>query len=80
MENAGTLASYLRRAKAGDVFLAILKYGSVPTFPIIEDGNVMPLGGWIPAIQSGNYNKMPIILGSNEYELKPIRGLCSDPS
>jgi hypothetical protein len=38
MENAGTLASYLRHAKAGDLFLAILKYGSVPTFPIIEDG------------------------------------------
>src|SRR6476620_1910051 len=74
-ENAGTLASYLRHAKAGDLFLAILKYGSVPTFPIIEDGNVMPLGGWIPAIQSGNYNKMPIILGSNEYELKPFEVL-----
>ena len=75
MENAGTLASYLRHAKAGDLFLAILKYGSVPTFPIIEDGNVMPLGGWIPAIQSRNYNKMPIILGSNEYELKPFEVL-----
>ena len=75
MENAGTLASYLRHAKAGDLFLAILKYGSVPTFPIIEDGNVMPLGGWIPAIRSGNYNKVPIILGSNEYELKPFEVL-----
>ncbi len=75
MENAGTLASYLRHAKAGDLFLAILKYGSVPTFPIIEDGNVMPVGGWIPAIQSGHYNKMPIILGSNEYELKPFEVL-----
>jgi para-nitrobenzyl esterase len=75
MESAGTLASYLRHAKAGDLFLAILKYGSVPTFPVIEDGNVMPRGGWIPAIQSGNYNKMPIILGSNEYELKPFEVL-----
>jgi para-nitrobenzyl esterase len=75
MESAGTLASYLRHAKAGNLFLAILKYGSVPTFPIIMDGNVMPLGGWIPAIQSGNYNKMPIILGSNEYELKPFEVL-----
>ena len=75
MESAGTLASYLRHTKAGDLFLAILKYGSVPTFPIIEDGYVMPAGGWIPAIQSGNYNKMPIILGSNEYELKPFEVL-----
>jgi para-nitrobenzyl esterase len=75
MENAGTLGSYLRHSNAGDQFLAILKYGSVPTFPVIEDGNVMPLGGWIPAIQSGNYNKMPIILGSNEYELKSFEPL-----
>ena len=75
MESAGTLALYLRHAKAGDLFLAILKYGSVPTFPVIEDGTVMPAGGWIPAIQSGNYNKMPIILGSNEYELKPFEVL-----
>jgi para-nitrobenzyl esterase len=75
MENNGTLAAYLRAAKAGDLFLAILKYGSVPTFPIIEDGYVMPLGGWIPAIQARTYNKMPIILGSNEYELKPFEVL-----
>jgi para-nitrobenzyl esterase len=75
METAGTLGSYLRSSKAGDLFLAILKYGSVPTFPIIMDGNVMPLGGWIPAIRSGNYNKVPIILGSNEYELKPFEPL-----
>ena len=75
MENGGTLGSYLRSSKAGDLFLAILKYGAVPTFPVIEDGHVMPLGGWIPAIQAGNYNKMPIILGSNEYELKPFQPL-----
>jgi para-nitrobenzyl esterase len=75
MENDGTLESYLRQAAAGDFFLALIKYGSVPTFPIIMDGKVMPLGGWIPAIQSGNYNKMPIILGCNEYELKAFMPL-----
>jgi len=75
MENDGTLESYLRSSAAGDFFLALIKYGSVPTFPIIMDGKVMPLGGWIPAIQSGNYNKMPIILGSNEYELKSFMPL-----
>jgi para-nitrobenzyl esterase len=75
MENDGTLAPYLRDSAAGDFFLAIIKYGSVPTFPVIMDGKVMPLGGWIPAIESGNYNKMPIILGSNEYELKAFMPL-----
>ena len=72
MEDDGTLESYLRQTDAGDFFLALLASGSVPTFPVIEDGYVMPFGGWIPAIQSGNYDKMPIILGSNEYEMKPF--------
>jgi len=75
MENAGTLEAYLRATTAGDFFLAILKYGVVPTFPAIEDGTVMPLGGWIPAIKAGKYNKMPIILGSNEYESKSFMPL-----
>ena len=35
----------------------------------------MPVGGWIPAIQAGKYNKMPIILGSNEYESKSFMPL-----
>ena len=82
METDGTLEAYLRATTAGDLFLAILKYGSVPTFPAIEDGTVMPVGGWIPAIQAGKYNKMPIILGSNEYESKsfmPLYGLAIKP-
>jgi para-nitrobenzyl esterase len=82
MENAGTLEAYLRATTAGDFFLAIVKYGSVPTFPAIEDGTVMPVGGWIPAIQAGKYNKVPIILGSNEYESKsfmPLYGPAIKP-
>jgi para-nitrobenzyl esterase len=75
MENAGTLEAYLKAATAGDFFLALLKYGSVPTFSAIEDGTVMPVGGWIPAIQAGKYNKMPIILGSNQYESKSFMPL-----
>jgi para-nitrobenzyl esterase len=75
MEEDGTLESYLRQADAGDFFLALVTFGSVPTFPVIQDGYVMPLGGWIPAIQSGNYNKMPIILGSNEFEIKAFMPL-----
>jgi para-nitrobenzyl esterase len=75
MENDGTLGAYLRSAKAGDFFLALIKYGSVPTFPVIQDGTVMPFGGWLPAIRAGNYNRMPIILGSNEFELKAFMPL-----
>ncbi len=75
MEGDGTLEAYLRAAAAGDFFLAIVKYGSVPTFPAIEDGTVMPTGGWMPAIKAGNYNKVPIILGSNQYESKSFMPL-----
>jgi len=75
MESAGTLQGYLRASTAGDLFLAMLKYGSVPTFSAYEDGTVLPVGGWIPAIRSGNYNRMPIILGSNEYESKAFMPL-----
>lgn len=75
MEQYGTLEAYLRAQSADDFFLALIRYGSVPTFPIIMDGYVMPAGGWIPAIRSGNYNRMPIILGSNEYELKAFMPL-----
>ncbi len=79
MEQDGSLSGFLRSSSAGDFFLAIVKYGSVPTFPAIEDGTVMPAGGWIPAIQARKYNKVPIILGSNEYESKsfmPLYGLA----
>jgi para-nitrobenzyl esterase len=82
METDGTLEAYLRATTGGDFFLALLKYGSVPTFPAIEDGTVMPVGGWIPAIQAGKYNKMPIILGSNQYESKsfmPLYGPAVKP-
>ena len=75
METDGTLEAYLSKTAAGDFFLALLKYGSVPTFSAIEDGTVMPVGGWIPAIKAGKYNKMPIILGSNEYESKAFMPL-----
>jgi para-nitrobenzyl esterase len=75
METNNTLETYLRSTTAGDFFLALVKYGSVPTFSAIEDGTVLPLLGWIPAIQAGKYNKVPIILGSNEYESKSFMPL-----
>ena len=75
MESDATLGAYLRTSSAGDFFLAMLKYGSVPTFSAFEDGTVLPAGGWMPAIRAGNYNKMPIILGSNEYESKSFMPL-----
>lgn len=82
MENAGTLKAYLSAIDGGTFFLAILKYGSVPTFPAIEDGTVMPTGGWMPTIKAGKHNIVPIILGSNQYESKsfmPLYGPAIKP-
>jgi para-nitrobenzyl esterase len=70
MEEKSTLGDYLRATAAGDFYVGMFKAGALPTFPVVEDGTVMPAGGWIPAIKAGKYNKMPIILGSNEDELK----------
>jgi len=75
MENDGTLEDYLRATGAKDFFLAIIKYGSIGTYDGIQDGTVIPEGGWIPTIQAGKHNKVPIILGSNEYETKPFMPL-----
>lgn len=83
MENDGTLEDYLRSIDAGTFFLAILKIGgSIGTYDGIEDGTVLPIGGWIPAIRARQYNKVPIILGSNEYESKafmPLYGPAVKP-
>lgn len=35
-----------------------------------QDGFVIPDGGVIPTIESGNYNKVPVIVGSTEDEMK----------
>lgn len=83
MENDGTLDAYLRLIDAGTFFLAIVKIGgSIGTYDGIEDGIVLPQGGWMPAIKAGKYNKVPIILGSNEYESKsfmPLYGPAVKP-
>ena len=77
METDGTLRDYLKAIDGGTFFLAIIKYGPVPTFPAIEDGTVIPTGGWMPTIKAGKHNKVPIILGSNEYESKAFMPLYS---
>jgi len=76
MEADGSLDEYLHAVPAGDIFLAILTVGgAIGTYDGIEDGVVLPAGGWMPAIRAGNYNRVPIILGSNEYESKPFMPL-----
>lgn len=76
MESTGTLDAYLRAIDAGKFFRAVFAFtGTLPTYDGIEDGTVIPVGGWIPAIRAGHYNHVPIILGSNQYETKAFMPL-----
>lgn len=37
-----------------------------------QDGTLLPKLNWLDAISSGSYNKVPILIGSNEYEFKNL--------
>jgi para-nitrobenzyl esterase len=75
MEAAGTLNAYLRAAPGRDLYQAVFNYSQLSSYGGIEDGNVIPAGGWLPAFNSGNFNNVPIILGANEYEQKSFMPL-----
>jgi para-nitrobenzyl esterase len=69
------IADYLHEAEAGDLFLAyFVAYGTLPTYDGVQDGYVIP-GSVVSTIRSGNYNKVPIILGANQYETKSFMPL-----
>jgi len=75
MEAAGTLNDYLRAAQGRDLYQAVFNYSSLSSYGAIEDGTVIPAGGWIPAFTSGNFNNVPVVLGANEYEQKSFMPL-----
>lgn len=75
LEAAGTLDSYLRAAEGRDLYQAVFNYSSLSAYGGIEDGTVIPVGGWLPAFTSGNFNNVPVILGANEYEQKSFMPL-----
>jgi para-nitrobenzyl esterase len=55
---------YLAGKTTAEIMAAAQSGGVGPT----EDGFVMPLGGWEGTIASGDYNMVPVILGSNLHE------------
>ena len=75
MEAAGTLGEYLRSAQGHDLYQAVVNYSSLSAYGAIEDGTVIPEGGWIPRFTSGEFNNVPVILGANEYEQKSFMPL-----
>jgi para-nitrobenzyl esterase len=62
------IEAYLR-AKPGEDILNAQLVGQEETHNAYADGYVIP-GGFVETIESGDYNHVPIILGSNEYETK----------
>ena len=75
MEVAGTLNAYLRAAQGRDLYQAVFNYSQLSSYGGIEDGTVIPVGGWLPAFTSGDFNNVPVILGANEYEQKSFMPL-----
>ena len=68
-------AGYLRSKKAEDIIRAETAEKMTAGFhPAFIDGVVMP-DSWLNVIASGRYNRVPVIIGSNEYELKPFQPL-----
>lgn len=76
LTNAET-AAYLRAKSASQIIRAqINDRGSMEFHPAYVDGTVIP-AGLLEAIGSGNYNRVPIILGSNADEARnflPLMG------
>jgi para-nitrobenzyl esterase len=68
------IESYLRGKRADQIVRVIMKNAPTSflkfTYPLI-DGVVIP-GTPVSVFESGNYNKVPVILGGNEYEMKPF--------
>jgi para-nitrobenzyl esterase len=61
--------SYLRALDAGELWLPLNSAIGTMTFDAFQDGVVVP-GSVTATIRSGNYNKVPIILGANASEMK----------
>ena len=69
------IEGWLRNIPAGELFEAYFaSFGTLPTYDAYQDGVVVP-GSVVSTIRSGHYNKVPIILGANQYETKAFMPL-----
>ena len=66
------IETYLRSKTASQILQARIAGdgGSMGTHAAIRDGVVIPDLTWNSAISAGQYSKVPIILGSTQYEIK----------
>jgi para-nitrobenzyl esterase len=66
------LAAYLRSKTPEDIYphyTQAISGGLSELFPPFQDGMVIPQDGW-KSFVSGNYNKVPLIVGANKDEIK----------
>lgn len=53
--------------------------GSMPSHSAIRDGSVIRDNTWTGAIAAGTYNKVPVFIGTTEYEFKDFMALYGVP-
>lgn len=74
------LKSYLRSKEAAKIIDACrvgIGNGIIPSNAAFHDGALLSGTSWLEAISSGKYNKVPMLIGSNEFEFKnlmPLQG------
>lgn len=72
------IAAYLRGKSAVKIMEAAVASsptGSMPIPTSFMDGVVMPTTDWLTAINSGNFKKVPLIIGTTKYEFKDLMTL-----
>ena len=84
MTNA-QIETYLRSKTAEQIMksrrdgMGAVGSGSMSTHNAIRDGVVIRDNSWTGAIAAGTYNKVPVIIGSTEYEWKDFMALYGVP-
>jgi para-nitrobenzyl esterase len=69
------IKKYLRNKTATKIIAACqVGVGNemIPFNTAFQDGIVLPKLNWLDAIASGSYNKVPLLIGSNEYEFNSL--------
>ena len=77
MSNA-QIEAYLRGKTDAQILQAAIDgpgLGIVPVATAFMDGTVMPTTSWLDTINAGNFKKVPLIIGTAQYEYKDLMTL-----
>ena len=59
-------------AKIFDAYRSGAWHEKIPPNAAFQDGALLPKMSWVKAITSGTYNKVPVLIGSNQFEFKNL--------